>query len=118
MASAKRRDIRQSAALYRGFREEPPQRARRVNFDVPEAVAVIGQVEFIGYMTTHAGKTHLYVHQFVTGSRPLLTAARGKNKAFLIGGRYRVTDRGIVDFDAAGREVRARDRYKIDVIKR
>lgn len=117
MASAKR-DIRSSAALYKGFREEPPQRARRVEFKVPRAVAVIGQVEFVGYMTTHAGRTHLYVHQFATGSRPMLTAGKGRNQVFLIGGRYRFTDRGIVDFDAAGREVRARDRYKIDVIKR
>ncbi len=117
MASAKR-DIHSSAALYRGFREEPPQRARRVNFHVPEALAVMGQVEFFGYMTTHAGKTHLYVHQFAMGSRPTFAAGKGRNQAFLIGGRYRVTDRGIVDFDAAGREVRARDRYKIDVIKR
>jgi hypothetical protein len=114
----KQKDIRSSASLYRGFREEPPQRARRVNFDVPAAVAVMGQVEFIGYATTHQGRTHLYVHQFAMGSRPTFAAGKGKNKAFLIGGRYRVTDRGIVDFDAAGREVRARDRYKIDVIKR
>jgi hypothetical protein len=116
MASS--RDLRASAALYRGFREEPPTRARRVAFKVPDAVAVMGQVEFIGYMTTHAGKTHLYVHQFAPGSRPILGAGKGRNQAFLIGGRYRVTDRGIVDFGPHGREVRARDRYKIDVIKR
>jgi hypothetical protein len=117
MASAKR-DLRSNASLYEGFREEPVQRVRRVNFDVPKALAVMGQVEFLGYMTTHAGKTHLYVHQFAQGSRPTFAAGTRRNQAFLIGGRYRVTDRGIVDFDAAGREVRARDRYKIDVIKR
>lgn len=114
----KRKDIRSSAALYEEFREEPPERARRVNFKVPHAVAVMGQVEFIGYMTTHAGKVHLYVHQFAPGSRPILGAGKGRNQAFLLGGRYKVTDRGIVDFGPGGREVRARDRYKIDVIKR
>jgi hypothetical protein len=115
---ARRDDIRSSAALYREFREEPPTRARRVNFKIPRAVAVMGKVEFMGYMTTHAGKTHLYVHQFAPGSRPTFAAGKGRNQAFLIGGRYRVTDRGIVDFAPGGREVRARDRYKIDVIKR
>jgi hypothetical protein len=114
----RRKDIRSSAKLYEEFREEPPERARRVDFKVPHAVAVMGQVEFIGYMTTHAGKTHLYVHQFAPGSRPVLGAGKGRNQAFLIGGRYRVTDRGIVDYGPGGREVRARDRYKIDVIKR
>lgn len=78
----------------------------------------MGQVEFFGYMTTHAGKTHLYVHQFAIGSRPTFAAGKGRNQAFLIGGRYRVTDRGIVDFGPDGREVRAKDRYKIDVIQR
>lgn len=111
-------DIRSSSALFREFREEPPQRAKRVSYKVPAAVAVMGQVEFIGYMTTHAGKTHLYVHQFAAGSRPILAAGKGRNQAYLIGGRYRVTERGIVDFGPSGREVRGRDRYKIDVLER
>jgi hypothetical protein len=115
---SRRKDIRSSAKLYEEFREEPPERARRVEFKVPAAVAVMGQVEFIGYMTTHAGRTHLYVHQFAPGSRPTLGAGKGRNQAYLIGGRYRVTDRGIVDLGPSGNEVRARDRYKIDVIKR
>jgi hypothetical protein len=114
----RRKDIRSSAALYKGFREEPAERARRVEFKVPHAVAVMGHMEFFGYMTTHAGKTHLYVHQFAPGSRPVLGAGKGRNQLFLIGGRYRVTDRGVVDYGPGGREVRSRDRYKIDVIKR
>jgi hypothetical protein len=114
----RRKDIRSSAALYEEFREEPPQRARRVDYQVPHAVAVMGQVEFVGYMTTHAGQVHLYVHQFAPGSRPILAAGKGRNQLYLIGGRYRVTDRGIVDFGPRGREVRSRDRYKIDVVKR
>lgn len=114
----RRADIRNSAALYEEFREEPPQRARAVNYKVPKAVAVMGRVEFFGYVTTHAGKTHLYVHQFAMGSRPIFAAGKGRNQAFLIGGRYRVTDRGIVDFGPGGREVKSRDRYRIEVIKR
>lgn len=110
--------MRSSAALYRSFREEPPQRVRRVRVNLPKAAAVIGQVEFIGYMTTHAGQTHLYVHQFAMGSRPTLAAGKGRNQAVLVGGRYKVTDRGIVDYNSAGREVRGRDRYRIEVIER
>lgn len=113
-----RDDMRASAALYRGFREEEPRRVRAVRLKIPRAAAVMGKIEFIGYMTTHGRKTHLYVHQFATGSRPTFVAGAGRNQAFFIGGRYRVTDRGIVDFDAAGREVRGRDRYRIEVIKR
>jgi hypothetical protein len=113
-----RDDVQSSADLFRGFREEEPRRARAMRFRTPRAVAVMGRVEFIGYMTTHGRKTYLYVHQFAVGSRPIFAAGAGRNQAFMLGGRYRVTDRGIVDFDAAGREVRARERYKIEVIRR
>lgn len=112
------RDLRSSAALYRGFREEPARRVRRIRLNLPKAAAVMGQVEFIGYMTTHAGKTHLYVHQFAMGSRPQFVAGKGRNQALLVGGRYKVTDRGIVDYGPGGREVRGRDRYRIEVIER
>lgn len=113
-----KRDLRSASGLYRGFREEEPKRAKKVRINVPRAAAVIGIVEFVGYMTTHDGETHLYVHQFAPGSRPILAAGVGKNQAFLIGGRYRVTDRGIVDFGPTGREVRGKERYKIEVIDR
>lgn len=105
--------VRQAARLYRGFREEPPRLARKVQFRVPKAVAVFGHVEFIGYVTTHRGKTHLYIHEFAPGSRPMMTAGPKGNQLFLVGGRYRVTRRGIVDRDASGREVHAKSRYKV-----
>lgn len=113
-----KRDIRSSARLWEGFREEPARRVKAVSFKVPKAVAVMGIVEFIGYMTTHNGETHLYVHQFAPGSRPTFAAGAGRNQAFLVGGRYKVTDRGIVDYNSAGHEVKTRDRYKITVIER
>lgn len=74
----------------------------------------MGHVEFIGYVTTHRGKTHLYIHEFAPGSRPLMTAGPHRNQLLLIGGRYRVTSRGIVDLDARGRPVKeGPSRYKV-----
>lgn len=106
--------VRRAAGLYRNFREERPERARRVTIDLPAAVAVMGHVEFIGYVTTHGGKTHLYIHEFAAGSRPLLTAGTGRNQLVLVGGRYRVTARGIVDCTAQGAAVHARSRYTVE----
>ena len=106
-------DTRAAARLYRRFREAPARRAKRITIDLPKAVAVMGQLEFVGYVTTHQGKTHLYIHEFAPGSRPLLCAGPRKNQAFLIGGRYKVTDRGIVDYGPAGKPVHARRRYKV-----
>jgi len=107
------RDTVAAARLYRRFREAPARRARRVTVDIPKAVAVMGTVEFVGYMTTHQGKTHLYIHEFAAGSRPSFCAGPGRNQAFLIGGRYRVTERGIVDYGPSGKPVHARRRYKV-----
>lgn len=106
-------DTRAAAKLFRGFREAPARRAKRVTVDIPKAVAVMGTVEFIGYATTHQGKVQWYVHEFAAGSRPLLCAGPRRNQAFLIGGRYKVTDRGIVDHGPGGRPVHAKRRFKI-----
>jgi hypothetical protein len=106
-------DVEDAQQLYEGFREEPAERARPIKIKLPKAVAIMGHVEFVGYVTTHRGKTHLYVHQFAEGSRPLFTAS--KKAIVFVGGRYRVTSRGIVDVNQKGQEVKGRDRYKITV---
>ncbi len=66
---------------------------------------VQGTVEAILYRTTHKGEAVLYKHDFAAGSRPFLAAGPRRNQLFLIGGRYHVTDRGIVDLDSHGREI-------------
>lgn len=106
-------DVRKAASLYESFREEPAQLTRKVTVDVPDAVAVMGTVEFIGYVTTHRGKTFLYIHEFAEGSRPLMTAGKKRNQLFLVGGRYKVTSRGITDLDSTGRAIDAPSRYKV-----
>ena len=100
-----RRDLERAAKLYRDFREERPRRARAVRVTLPKVAMVMGHVRAIEYDTTHGGKVTLYKHRFAPGSRPMLVAANGRGKLFLIGGRYHVTARGIVDLDPRGREV-------------
>jgi hypothetical protein len=65
----------------------------------------MGRVDFIGYTTTHEGKTVAYKHTFAAGSRPILAAGTRRGQLYLIKGRFRVTGRGIVDLDAKGREI-------------
>ncbi len=100
-----RKHLKNAVGLYRKFREADPKRARRVTVKLPEAVMVMGRVSAVEYETTHKGVAHKYRHDFVPGSRPLITASSRKNGLYLHGGRYHVTDRGIVDLDAQGREV-------------
>lgn len=99
------REFRGAFRLAKEFREKTPTRVRRVSINVPKTLMVMGHVEFIGYRTTHGNELVLYKHDFAPGSRPQLAAGPKRNQLFLIGGRYRVTDRGIVDLDARAREI-------------
>lgn len=94
--------IRAAIKLYTDFREKVPKLIRVVDFDPPQAVMVIGYVDEIRYTTTHGKKVVSYYHPFQEGSRPLLTASANGKQLLLLGGRYKFTDRGIVDRDAAG----------------
>lgn len=97
-----RKKIRAAIQLYRDFRERTPKRIRVVDFEVPQAVMVIGHVDEILYTTTHGRKTVSYRHPFQDGSRPLLVSSSDGKQLMLLGGRYKFTDRGIVDRDAEG----------------
>lgn len=96
---------RAALALFRDFRERDATRAKRIDIDIPDALMVMGHVEFIGYRTTHGKKAVMYKHDFAPGSRPLLCAGPEVGQLFLIGDRFHVTDRGIVDLDADGDEI-------------
>lgn len=99
-----KKQIKAAVALFESFRERKPRHIRTVNFDVPEAVAVIGFVEAIDYKTTHGNEPTLYRHKFAAGSRPLLCASSDGKQLLLLGGAYHFTERGIVDIDRQGVE--------------
>jgi hypothetical protein len=97
--------VKKAKSLYESFREQPVGRARKVRINFPKAVAVMGYLEFVGYSTTHAGEAKLYKHKFAKGSRPLICAGPNDNQLYLVGGRFRVTGRGIVDLTPKRREI-------------
>ena len=59
----------------------------------------------IEYDCTRGGKTVKARHVFAPGSRPVFAVGGGRGELFLLGTRYRFTDRGIVDFDSQGRAI-------------
>jgi len=99
------RDRRKAIKIYKDFREKNPQTLSVFEVDVPSAVACIGHVESIDYRTTHGKKLALYRHDFSPGSRPLFCVAADGRSLWLLGGRFKFTERGIVDRDAKGREI-------------
>ena len=98
-------EMARAARLYEGFREKTPKRIKRVEFAPPRIAVDIGYVEYIGYRTTHGKKLTLYQHDFAPGSRPLLCVSPDGRQLLLLGGRYKFTDRGIVDRDIDDREI-------------
>lgn len=100
-----RRELHAAIALYESFREKKPKRLKVINVDIPSVVACIGHVEAIDYRTTHGKKLTLYKHEFIAGSRPLLCVSSDGKSLLLLGGRFKFTERGIVDRDASGKEV-------------
>lgn len=72
--------------------------------DLPPAMFAIGQCDQICYRTTIGGEARRYKHRFHPGSMPMLAAGTDE-RLYLVGGRYRVTERGIVDLDAHGHEL-------------
>lgn len=100
------RDLEKSARLYRGFREDEPKRARRVNISAPKVLTVIGPVDFIGYTTSHGGKSVAYKHTFAAGSKPTMAIDPRNGKIFFVGGRYTFNSFGITDKDHRGRHLK------------
>jgi hypothetical protein len=96
---------RKSKAQYRKFREAEPGRIRKITYDPPKTAFSMGYCEAILYSTTHGGQARMYKHTFAKGSRPILAAGPKKNQLLLIGGRFHVTERGIVDLTPKGREI-------------
>src|SRR5262245_50526432 len=58
---------------------------------------VFGELLEVRYATVRDGKLEHYRHPFRKGSRPLLAARHDGKRIYIVGGRYRFTDRGIVD---------------------
>lgn len=97
--------IRAAISLYRSFRDKEPTRVKIVDYEPPEAVAIIGYVEEICYVTSHGKKVVHYSHPFGKGSRPLLCASEDGRQLLLLGGNFEFGEQGIVDKDARGRPI-------------
>jgi hypothetical protein len=86
--------VRAAARLYQSFHEEAPRQVQRVaHRDVKEAMA-LGRLDSVTYQTPD-GK--LYRHRFIGAARPILAASHDGRQLVVLGGRYRMTWRGIVD---------------------
>lgn len=106
--------------LYSDFHDESPGKVLRtgvrfgrewvtapgaLNILIPTGLMSIGRLNAVEYDCRREGKTLKARHVFAPGSRPILAAGTGMGQIFLLGTRFKMTDRGIVDFDSRGRAI-------------
>jgi len=70
--------------------------ARLVRFEMPKELFAIGNLLALEYETVRDGAPEKYRHAF-RKTRPLLAASFDGSQLVIVGGRYRFTERGIVD---------------------
>jgi hypothetical protein len=92
----------QAQDWFRRFHERAPGRSRHVKLPQSRAVAMIGTLDAVPYTAIVNGRAVRFKHTFAKGSRPML-ATDGRH-LYILGGRFRVTERGIVDLSPRGRE--------------
>jgi hypothetical protein len=90
-------DIARARALFAEFRGAGPMEVRRIEVSIPRAALTIGECLGILYRTERDGKIEQYLHRFRKSARPILASSPDGRTLLLLGGAYRVTDRGIVD---------------------
>ena len=90
--------VREAVARFTGFRGDTPKSVDRVRVAPPARVMLhVGECLGIMYRTERDGVVEDYLHRFRKKSRPTLAVSSDGKTLYLLGGAYRVTDRGIED---------------------
>lgn len=97
MSTLRAVNLERAAELYRRFTGERPDRVMRITLEPVTVGLVIGECDGILYTTVRDGEEERYIHEFKARSKPLLCASHDGSQLVIIGGRYRFTERGIVD---------------------
>jgi hypothetical protein len=70
-----------------------------VQVSFPDVAFNVGKIDGIMYETKREGKTEHYCHKFKSSARPVFAVSHDGKQLLAIGGKFRFTDRGIVDTD-------------------
>lgn len=90
--------IAQAARRFQRFTGHRAESASLIPFPpYPREAFAIGTLLGVIYETVRDGERETYVHRFRKNSRPLLASTFDGSRLVIVGGRYRFTERGIVD---------------------
>lgn len=97
--NARRTGIQKARDLYERFTGHDAEEIGVVKIpSLPKSAAVIGVCDGVLYTTVRDGVKEKYIHRFRAADRPLLAITPDGTQILLIGGRYKFTEKGIVDF--------------------
>jgi hypothetical protein len=89
--------LQAGAQLFQSFNQFPPDRYKLVRHTrlMPPIVVELGELAGLIYRSDkwHPGKPHTYIH-FMDNPPRLVSNVNG-NQLYIVGGSYRITERGI-----------------------
>lgn len=90
------RDVSRAATIFERFTGHEAQEVGYVDVTMPKALAIVGDLDGVLYTTVRDGITERYKHEFAAKDKPMLCVSPD-GRLHVVGGRYRFTERGIVD---------------------
>lgn len=95
--AVKKLSIYSAMKLFKDFRGEDPKYIDELEIPLNSVFMLVGECDGILYTTTRDGKKERYIHEFRSNSKPLLAASSDGKQIILLEGKYKFTERGIVD---------------------
>jgi hypothetical protein len=89
--------VKAAARLYEDFTGHEAEYSQTIDVPTPHTVLQIGKCDGILYETVRDGEVENYIHRFKKNSRPAFCVTHDGRQILLVGGRFKFTDRGIVD---------------------
>lgn len=97
LKNPRERSYKKAVSLYRDFTGENPRHIDDWEVTVPDVAMEVGKVTGIIYKAHVDGRVQEFMHEFTGTSRPTLAASSDGRQLLLLGGDYKMTERGIVD---------------------
>lgn len=95
------RKMKAGVELFEAFTGHEATHYDRVDLPDMSVCVQIGALDGIAYETTRDGKKQKYFHQFKKAARPVFAVTADGKALVIVGGRFRFTERGIVDEGSA-----------------
>lgn len=90
-------DVRKAASLYERFSGHDAEVIGKVDIPTPKALVAVGELDGVLYTTVRDGVREKYIHKFAASDKPVLAVSPDGRAIIVLGGRFRFTERGIVD---------------------